>query len=1216
LPPTDDDDAVDDDDAIDDDDVVEVLPCDPVLAFDVAEVYAVSDAPEFVDLITLVQHATGGGGEYRFTLATDASGAVLNELTGAYLPGPTVDVTDVIELTDTTCEGSATINIDVVIGMRAAPLEVETSPSRAFTYSVTGGSGTYHCESVDLESGTVTERCDYTAGAVEGTDIVRIVDDETGQERISTVLVMQDAILTPDPGFIGIPLGATYELRIEGGSGYVSLTPDVAGLAGFADGVLSGDAPGRVHFDVTDDFTGATSAITVEVIEPLEAIFDRGGDGFIYGRVASPGDINGDGYPDLITSSPEADISGYNSGSVFIYAGTVDGIDPTPVREFTGSVWEEEMGWDFATGDFDADGLVDLAIGSHRRHEGASDNGAVLIFNGIAGGFFDTTASTILAGERNSDFFGRSVGACDFNDDGWLDLAVAATSDEDNTAQSVAYTQGGVHIFLGSATGFLPDANQVVWGVEPDGAGGWVADSGQQLGLNMEVGDVTGDGVCDLVAASWEFDVAGNTNNQGIAMLYPGVPADEILPGGVWDVPAAAFSLTQSSQSGPQLGRSIAIGDVNNDGSDDLLLGVWLFNDVNQSNIRQGGVLVVGSYDWAANPRTDLVDLEAESDWQVTGDNSYDYFGHGIHVEDMDGDGYNDLLVGSLNDEASGGANATGAVNMFLGLMGDFPMTPATLKIPGFTGSDYFGGRVASHPDVDGDGLREVFAYAFRDDFYGPRVGAAYLVKTTEVLEPANWTRLDYPGIPAGQYFGRALEVVPDLNGDGWDDLLAGAPRTDYAATERYNGGMTGVYFGSAAGFATTPDVVLSEYKGYSNDDHHGWDVSAAGDFNNDGFEDIAVVAKYDDRPSSFGGYEGNCGSSYRANVGGLHIFLGSGSGAIDGEPDFVFWGPDQYDTFDRVDGGFDWNGDGFDDIIIGGPAWDRSGESNVGGFAIIEGRAKTGSDTNVICSPLYEFRGDEENAQVGRSVAAIGDLDGDGCDEVAVGSYLEDQGVNNQGVVRVFYGTAPSCHAVVEASAYGSYDSNAYMGWSMDAGHDVDGDLVPDLVVGGYNLNVNGNGVGAAWVVPGAWFNMNPPEAVFDNVPPSTIHPIVNLPGRWRLEGEVPTENFGRSVAMIPGLDGANAGIAIGSPHSARAGAPDSGGVRVHTFNTDPADYGLRLTPDATIGGEDWASDSWLGMWLAAQPVGGRPIVAVGADRGDGSSVDAGSAYVVDLTP
>ncbi len=1216
LPVDDDDAVIDDDDAVvDDDDAVKVEDCDPALAFDVAERWAVSDAPDHVDLLTLVQDASGGAGEYRFTLTTDASGAVLNELTGAYLPGATVGVTDVVELTDTTCEGSAEMSIRVVPGLLAAPLQVELAPSLSFQFSVTGGSGTFHCEA-EGESGSVTEACAYTAGASVGTDVVRIVDDLTGQTRTSVITVLADAALVPDPAFVALPLGGTYDLRVLGGSGYFELTPDAQGVATYTEGNLSGDAPGRVLFDVVDEFTGVATVVTVEVLESLAADYVRAGDGFIYGRVESPGDIDGDGFHDVVVSIPEADLVAYNSGSVFVYAGTAAGLNPTPVRSFTGDVWDEEMGWDFATGDFDQDGLIDLAIGSRRRHEGAVDNGAVLVFDGVAGGFFDASPSTVLAGERNSDYFGRSVGACDFNGDGFLDLAVGASSDEDNTAQQVASTQGGVHIFLGSAAGFPPQANMAVWGVEPDGAGGWMSDSGQQLGLNLEVGDVTGDGLCDLVAGSWEYDQAGRPANQGIVTVHPGIAADGVTNGGVWPTPAAAFTPTQTNQSGTQLGRSIDVGDVDNDGADDLVLGAWYLRDPNQSSNRHGGVAVFTSYDWAANPRTDWVDVETESDWLVTGDNSYDYFGHGIEVADLDGDGANELLVGSMQDEIAGGTSTLGAVNIFTGVAGDFPLTPSAIKLPGYTQYDYFGGRVTTYPDVDGDGSREVLAHAFRDDFYGPRAGATYLVKST-ATDPTTWERLDLPGMPAGQFFGRALEVVPDLNGDGWDDLLVGVPRADFVENDRYNAGVVRIHFGSATGFPAEPDVELRDYLGYSNDDNHGWDVSSAGDFNGDGFPDIAVVARYDDRPSGMGSYDGACGSSYRSNVGALHVFLGDGEGVAEGEPDFVYWGPDQYDTFDRVDGGFDWNGDGYDDIIIGAPSWDRTGEANVGGFAIIEGREKTGTQTNAVCAPLYEFRGDETGGQVGRSVTGIGDLDGDGCDEVAVGSYLEDQGVTNQGLVRVFYGMGGAgCRTVVEASAYGSYDSNAYMGWSMDGGHDVDGDLVPDLVVGGFNLPVGGNGVGAAWLVPGAWLNQTPPEPVFDDVAPTTIHPIVNLPGRWRLEGEVPVEYFGRSVAMVPNLDGVRAGIAVGSPHGARTGVPDSGGVRIHSFDTDPQNYGLKVVPTATIGGEDWASDSWLGMWLAAQPVGGRPIVAVGGDRGNGAGQDVGSAYVVDLTP
>jgi hypothetical protein len=256
----------------------------------------------------------------------------------------------------------------------------------------------------------------------------------------------------------------------------------------------------------------------------------------------------------------------------------------------------------------------------------------------------------------------------------------------------------------------------------------------------------------------------------------------------------------------------------------------------------------------------------------------------------------------------------------------------------------------------------------------------------------------------------------------------------------------------------------------------------------------------------------------------------------------------------------------------------------------------------------------------MGKAVAALGDLDGDGCGEFAVGAPDSDvAGFNNQGAVAVFWGAGGAgCPSQVEYSVVVPYDSNARAGYALGSGADVDGDGLHDLAIGGYTVGVDGDTVGAAWIATSDYLSSLPSELAVSGQAPSTTSPLISTGGQYFVHGKVHNEQFGRSVALVPALssDG-RAGLMVGAPLSNTSGTELAGGATIYEFIiSDPVNYGLNPVPVASFGGETWAIDSRLGEQVCATAQNGAPYAVVGGYRADGLSVDNGAAYVLPISP
>ncbi|MFN3262781.1 MAG: hypothetical protein ACE37J_19715 [Pikeienuella sp.] len=458
-------------------------------------------------------------------------------------------------------------------------------------------------------------------------------------------------------------------------------------------------------------------------------------------------------------------------------------------------------------------------------------------------------------------------------------------------------------------------------------------------------------------------------------------------------------------------GVAVAVGDVNGDGFADFIVGAPQSTTADPSG---GKVHVIFGTASGLPAATEVAALDGVNGFTIVGETEGDEAGFSLAAGDVNGDGIDDIVVGARYAATNGAYS--GAAYVVFGKTDAFGQELSLSSLNGDDGFRFLGGagdqagRSVAAGDVNGDGIDDVLIGAIGESFnaldyayagavhviFGTRDGF-YASSDAGDLNGGNGFTLF--GQTANGLIGYSVSVAGDVNGDGIEDIMIGAPGFDY------NGPMPGsafVVFGAAAGPASPRPAasILSSFfvegtqafriGGSETNDLAGTSVSSAGDVNGDGFDDLIVGAP---------GADGSTGAA--------HVVFGKAGGfgpvldpsTLDGTNGFRIVGADAYDEAGaEVASAGDVNNDGFDDILVfapsGGPAGTGVGPGASGDRAatyLIFGKAG-GFAAEIDLGALTAADGlrfDSANVRdnAGQSLAAAGDLNGDGFDDVLFGA-------------------------------------------------------------------------------------------------------------------------------------------------------------------------------------------------------------------------------------
>ncbi len=482
---------------------------------------------------------------------------------------------------------------------------------------------------------------------------------------------------------------------------------------------------------------------------------------------------------------------------------------------------QDNAGRAVAFGDLDGDGFRDIIVGSigvDGNGQTVPNSGAVDIVWGNTrvnlGASKDLLTQTDIRieGADTGDQVGVFVVSGDFDGDGLDDLAMSASLGDG--PGNIRSDCGDVYIFYGRARAAWAGVSNVsqrdviVYG----------ADSGDNSGISLATGDVDADGTDELLIGGSGMDGPANARNScgGLNVLWGG-PRPE---GGAVDL--GAVTLIDGVDAIDLAGRSIACGDLDGDGLDDIVVGVP--NGGGPGNVRaQGGeARIVWGRSRAAMGQ--YLDLTTGTDAQVWGKEAGDNAGTWVDVADYDGDGFGDLTVGvPLADGPLNARINCGEVYSVYGqLRGGWPAAvDLDLPIAGL-GKSWMGegtgdllGNALTGGDLDGDGKDElVFGAPLADGLANARTssGEVYLYfgalrgSVADQVTVGPTSDLRVLGADAGDRYGTIM-AMGDLDNDGGLELAMGGPSGDSRTNSRFDGGEVAIIYG----FGQVVPAILAE---------------------------------------------------------------------------------------------------------------------------------------------------------------------------------------------------------------------------------------------------------------------------------------------------------------------------------------------------------------------------------------------------------------------
>jgi hypothetical protein len=458
----------------------------------------------------------------------------------------------------------------------------------------------------------------------------------------------------------------------------------------------------------------------------------------------------------------------------------------------------------------------------------------------------------------------------------------------------------------------LQDNGFIIEGVSDDNLGYSVSNAG----------DINGDGIGDIVIGS-PFSDPNDQSNSGKTYVVFG-KTDGFDPTlDVSNLNGTNGFVINGAKEGDQSGYSVSnIGDINGDGVDDLAIGALFAQD------NSGAAYVIfGSKDpnYFNNP-IELSNLQPTQGFTIKGNQSGDNVGWAVSsAGDFNGDGVKDLLIGATHPNDDGLANKGEAYIIFGKKDGDFASTVDILAIISDKPNN-LGYSVSDAGDINGDGIDDLIIGAPYADPNGNNSGSSYVVYGRSKDNPFTDYLINVSNLNGtngfvingqdGDQSGFSVSKAGDINGDGIGDLIIGA--RDGNPNNKESAGKSYVVFGNKNGFGSS--INLSELNGsngftingISALDNSGWSVSALGDINGDGIDDIIVGANNANDHSGQGyviyGTKNGFGATFELS-------------SLDGQNGFIIDGAALNDNLGHsVSGAGDVNGDGVKDLLISAP--------------------------------------------------------------------------------------------------------------------------------------------------------------------------------------------------------------------------------------------------------------------------------------------------------
>jgi hypothetical protein len=296
------------------------------------------------------------------------------------------------------------------------------------------------------------------------------------------------------------------------------------------------------------------------------------------------GNFNGDAYDDLAIGVPNQSFNAIgNAGAVHVMFGTANGLKPAGSQYWTQESTnvankckaDDLFGTGLGAGDFDGDGFDDLAIGAPGEKDKASGSihaGGVNVLYGSASGlnasgnqFWSLGTTGIPEDPANDDNFGFAITTGDFNGDGFVDMAVDAPGKTISTFAAA----GSVTLIYGTAAG-LDAAGAQTWNQDSTGIDD-AAEANDGFGASLAAGDFNDDGFADLVCGAADETIGATASCGAAHIIYGSAAGLDAAGTQMWTQDSS--TVLDAAESGDAFGASLAAGDFNDDGFEDLAIG-------------------------------------------------------------------------------------------------------------------------------------------------------------------------------------------------------------------------------------------------------------------------------------------------------------------------------------------------------------------------------------------------------------------------------------------------------------------------------------------------------------------------------------------------------------------------------------------------------------------------------------------------------------------